>query len=292
MHTHQTPHQLASRDELLAMNLSLLTSIVMLGLKWTAYIITQSAAAFSDASETIVHLAAVAFAAYSLRVVYRPPDGDHHFGHDKIAYFSSGMEGVLVLAAGLIIIYEAVENIGTGIGLIIAAASINAVLGAYLLRAGRKNNSLILQANGKHILSDVWTSVGVVGGMGLAWWTGITAFDPIIAILFAVYIIREGSEIIRHAVRGLMDASNPDLEHRARAVLQEFCTFEHLSFHRFRLRESGTCIYIDVHLKFPEAMTIEAAHTLASRAERVIAEAVGQNADITTHLEPENDAEE
>jgi cation diffusion facilitator family transporter len=301
MHTHQTPHHSASRDEKLAMNLSLITSVVMLGLKWSAYVITQSAAAFSDASETIVHLAAVVFAAYSLRVVYRPPDSDHHFGHDKIAYLSSGVEGVLVMGAGIIIIYEAgakwlaglhLQEIGTGIAFLSVAASINAVLGAYLIRQGRKKNSLSYQAHRQHLLSDVWTSVGVVIGMGLAWWTGITAFDPIFAILFALYILREGSEIVRNSVRGLMDASNPELDHRARTALQQFCEFEHLTFHRFRLRESGTCVYIDVHLQFPEDMSIEAAHTLASRAELVIANSIGQYADITTHLEPANDIEE
>ncbi|TAE30972.1 MAG: cation transporter [Candidatus Kapaibacterium sp.] len=291
----------ASRDELVAMNLSLLTSLVMLVLKWSAYWVTQSAAAFSDALETIVHLAAVGFAAYSLRVVYRPPDSDHHFGHDKIAYFSSGIEGVLVVGAGIIIIFEAIEKwlrgihlqeLGVGILLLSVAALINTILGTYLLRKGRKKSSLILEANGKHILSDVWTSVGVVAGLGLAWWTGITAFDPIIAILFALYIIKEGGEMVHKASRGLMDASNPDLEHRARTVLEQFCTFEHLTFHRFRLRESGTCVYIDVHLQFPAEMSIDEAHKIASRAERVIAEALKQNADITTHLEPENDEEE
>jgi cation diffusion facilitator family transporter len=301
MHTPQTPHHTAAREETFAMNLSLLTSVIMLGLKWSAYIITQSAAAFSDASETIVHLAAVLFAAYSLRLVYRPADSDHHFGHDKIAYFSSGMEGVLVMGAGIIIIYEAgtkwlagihLQEIGTGIAFLTAAAAINAALGTYLLQKGRKNNSIILQANGKHILSDVWTSVGVVAGMSLAWWTGITAFDPIFAILFALYITREGSEIVRQAARGLMDASNPELEHRARTVLEQFCSREQLTFHRFRLRESGTRIYIDFHLQFPDDMSIEAAHMLASHAERTITEALEQNVDITSHLEPMNDEEE
>lgn len=283
------------------MNLSLITSVVMLGLKWYAYVITQSAAAFSDASETIVHLAAVAFAAYSLRVVYRPPDSEHHFGHDKIAYFSSGMEGVLVMGAGVIIIYEAISKwiigihlqaIGTGIVFLSLAASINALLGTYLLRQGNKKSSLILQANGKHILSDVWTSVGVVVGLTLAWWTGIVEFDPIVAILSALYIIREGSQIVHHAVRGLMDASNPELEHLARTALDQFCTFEHLTFHRFRLRESGTRVYIDFHLQFPDEMPIEAAHTLASRVERIITEALGCSADIISHLEPMNDEED
>lgn len=293
--------QTASRDETFAMNLSLITSVIMLGLKWSAYLITQSAAAFSDASETIVHLAAVSFAAYSLRVVYRPPDSDHHFGHDKIAYFSSGIEGVLVMAAGIIIVYEAVskwisgiqlQEIGTGIAYLSAAASINAALGAYLLQKGRAKNSIILQANGKHILSDVWTSIGVVAGLSLAWWTGITLFDPVVAILFALYIIREGSQIVQAASRGLMDASNPDLEHRARTVLAQFCEFEHLTFHRFRLRESGTCVYIDVHLQFPDTMSIDEAHRIATRAERVITDALGLNTDITTHLEPMNDEAE
>lgn len=286
------------------MNISLFTGIIMLAVKWTAYLITGSAAAFSDALETVVHVAAVAFAAYSLRVVYRPPDATHHFGHDKIAYFSSGAEGILVVAAGFVIIYEAVEKwlrgielheVNTGLTLLIFAAAVNAVLGTYLVRQGNRTQSIILKANGKHVLSDVWTSVGAVAGLGIAWWTGYTFFDPLVAILFALYIIREGSEIVRHAARGLMDANNPELEAIVTATLDDFCRDENLAFHRLRLRESGTRVYIDFHLQFPDGVLIEEAHAHATRAERLVARALGQTADITSHLEsahtPEHDTE-
>lgn len=294
--------QTASTEEKLAMNLSLITGFLMLGLKWSAYLITGSSAAFSDALETVVHVAAVSFAAYSLRVAYRPPDSNHHFGHDKIAYFSSGAEGALVMGAGLVIIYSAIqhwitgvhlESIGTGLVFLGLAASINAVLGVYLIREGKKKQSLILSANGKHVLSDVWTSAGAVAGLALAWWTGFTFFDPLVAILSALYIIREGSQIVSHAVAGLMDASNPVLETLAQKALVDFCTIENLTYHRLRLRESGTRIYIDFHLQFPSGFTIEEAHTLATRAEHLVASALPQSADVISHLEsahaPEHD---
>jgi cation diffusion facilitator family transporter len=292
----------ASKEEFLAMNLSLITGVLMLGLKWSAYLITGSAAAFSDALETVVHVAAVSFAAYSLRVIYRPPDSNHHFGHDKIAYFSSGAEGALVMGAGLVIIYEAItkwisgiqlQDVGKGLVFLIAAASINAVLGGYLVRKGTLNHSVILTANGRHVLSDVWTSVGAVGGLGLAWWTGWTFFDPLVAIIFALYILWEGSRIVRHATDGLMDASNPALEALASTALNSFCNEENLSFHRLRLRESGARVYIDFHLQFPNGIPIEEAHAQATRAEHLVAKALPQTADITSHLEsvhaPEHD---
>ncbi|MCS6807455.1 MAG: cation diffusion facilitator family transporter [Bacteroidota bacterium] len=292
----------APRDERIAIHLSLTAGIVMLVFKWSAYYITDSAAAFSDAIETIVHVAAVAFSAYSLHVIYRPPDNTHHFGHDKMAYFSSGIEGVLVMGAGCIIIYEAIQqwigglrlhDIDQGMLLLLAAASLNAILGIYLVRTGTTKRSVILIANGKHVLSDVWTSVGAALGLGMAWWTGWNILDPLIAIAFAVYIMREGFVITRRAADGLMDASNPELEALATQALRTFCSEENLSFHRFRLRESGSRIYIDFHLQFPNGVLIEEAHTLATRAERVVAQALPQSADVTSHLEnahtPEHD---
>jgi cation diffusion facilitator family transporter len=295
----------ASSEEIFAMNLSLAVGVVMLALKWTAYLLTNSAAAFSDALETVIHVAAVSFAAYSVRVMYRPPDSAHHFGRDKIAYFSSGAEGTLVFGAGTVIIYEALEKwitgiqlrqIETGAAFLLVAAAVNAALGAYLVRKGKKNNSIVLTANGKHVLSDVWTSVGAVCGLALAGWTGWTFFDPLTAIVFALYIMLEGGKIIRHAMRGLMDASNPELESLANKALGKFCADENLSYHRLRLRESGARVYIDFHLLFPKDMTIEEAHMLATRAERLVAQALPQSSDVSSHLEcahaPEHDEQE
>jgi cation diffusion facilitator family transporter len=289
-------HTTASPEELRAMNLSLAASACMLVLKWTAFVITGSSAAFSDAAETIVHIAAVAFSSYSLRVAYRPPDKRHHYGHDKITYLASGMEGALVLCAGVVIIGESVlkwingielDHIGEGTSLIAAAAAVNIALGLYLIRTGKRKSSPILVANGTHVLSDAWTSGGVIVGLSLAWWTGWVYFDPIFAIAFAIKIMVDGAHIIREAVGGLMDATNPALEQAAHQALEEFCANENveMSFHRVRLRQSGAKVYVDFHLQFPDGTTIEAAHAIATHAENSLAKALGQPADIMSHLE-------
>lgn len=283
-----------SHQEKKAMNISLVTGIVMLFLKWFAFWLTGSSAIFSDASETVVHIFAVGFAAYSLRIAYRPPDKDHHFGHDKISYFSAGFEGGLIIVAGIVIIYTAVdkmitgvqlEQIGVGSALVAVAGAINAVLGWYLVRVGRKTSSVILTANGKHILTDAWTSLGAILGLGIVMLTDITIFDPLIAILFAGNILYEGGKLVQNSVRGLMDKTNPELEEKAVTVLQEFCTNRGITFHRLRLRESGASVYIDFHVQFPDDTTIQTAHDIATRAEQAVAAAMNKPADVISHLE-------
>jgi cation diffusion facilitator family transporter len=283
-----------STQEKRAMNISLTVGIMMLFLKWFAFWLTGSSAIFSDASETVVHIFAVAFAAYSLRIAYQPPDEDHHFGHDKISYFSAGFEGGLIIVAAIVIIYAAIEKmitgveleqVGAGVALVAIAGAINAILGWYLLRVGKKTSSMILTANGKHILTDAWTSLGAILGLGLVLLTDITLFDPIIAILFAGNILYEGGKLVRNSVRGLMDKTNPELEEKAILVLQEFCTQEGISFHRLRLRESGASVYIDFHVQFPDETTIQMAHDIATRAEQAVAMAMDKPADVISHLE-------
>lgn len=276
------------------MNISLAVGVAMLFLKWFAFWLTGSSAIFSDASETVVHIFAVAFAAYSLRIAYQPPDEDHHFGHDKISYFSAGFEGGLIIVAAVVIIYTAVEKMITGVeleqigmggALVAIAGAINAVLGWYLLKVGKKTSSMILTANGKHILTDAWTSLGAIIGLGLVLLTDITIFDPLIAILFAGNILYEGSKLVRNSVRGLMDKTNPELEGKAIVVLQEFCTQHGISFHRLRLRESGASVYIDFHVQFPDETSIQTAHDIATRAEQAVAAAMDKPADVISHLE-------
>lgn len=283
-----------SQQEKKAMNISLATGVAMLFLKWFAFWLTGSSAIFSDASETVVHIFAVAFAAYSLRIAYQPPDKDHHFGHDKISYFSAGFEGGLIIVAAIVIIYTAIdkmmtgvqlEQIGIGSVLVAIAGAINAVLGWYLLRVGKKTSSMILTANGKHILTDAWTSFGAILGLGVVMLTDITLFDPLVAILFAGNILYEGGKLVRNSIWGLMDKTNPELEGKAILVLQEFCTHHGITFHRLRLRESGASVYIDFHVQFPDETSIQTAHDIATRAEQAIAAAMGKPADVISHLE-------
>lgn len=282
------------QQEKRTMNISLAGGVVMLFLKWFAFALTGSSAIFSDASETIVHIFAVAFAAYSLRVAYRPPDDDHHFGHDKISYLSAGFEGGLIIVAAVVIVVTAgekllypvaLEQIGAGSILVAIAGGINAVLGWYIMNVGKKTSSVILIANGKHILTDAWTSLGAIVGLGIVMITNVTAFDPLIAIVFAVNILIEGGKLVRSSVRGLMDKTNPELEEKAIATLRAFCSGHGIAFHQLRLRESGASVYIDFHLQFPDDTSIQQAHDVATQAERAVAAAMEKPADVISHLE-------
>ncbi|MBX7153368.1 MAG: cation diffusion facilitator family transporter [Candidatus Kapaibacterium sp.] len=283
-----------SKNEILAMNLSLGIGLCMLGIKWYAYFITGSVAIFSDAMESVVHQLAVAFAFYSLRVTYRPPDHDHNYGHDKITYFSAGLEGGLIIIAAIVIIGTAIkkmivgvtlEQLGTGTLLTALAGGINAVLGFYLVKVGKKEKSLIVEANGRHILTDAWTSVGAVIGLSLAAYTGYSIIDPILALLFGSNIIWEGYKLMRSAVGGLMDKSNPEFFNKAESALNEYTTNTGTTFHRLRLRESGNRVYVDFHIVFQDGTMIEDAHRLATEAELCVATAIDHACDITSHLE-------
>lgn len=277
------------------MNLSLGVGIVMLGVKWYAYVRTGSTVILSDALESVVHQFAVAFAWFSLRWSYRPPDKNHTYGHDKITYFSAGFEGGLIGLAAVLIIYTAIERLIVGIelerlemgtALTAAAGAVNALLGWYLLRIGKAERSLVVEANGRHILTDAWTSVGAVIGLLAAMGTGWMVLDPLFALVFGVHILLEGYRLVRRAVLGLMDTADPAVVEQAWRTLEEFRA-EHpmLSFHRLRLRESGQRMYVDFHVQFPEGTPIEEAHRLASEAEQRLARTLGKPSDVTSHLE-------
>lgn len=289
-----------SPNESRALNISLGIGLLMLGIKWFAYIITGSVAIFSDAMESVVHQFAVAFAWYSLRVTYRPPDNDHHYGHDKITYFSAGLEGGLIIIAAFVIIATAInkliygitlERVGSGTFLTAFAGGINAILGWYLLKVGKKERSLIIEANGRHILTDAWTSVGAVAGLLLAYYTKLTIIDPIIALVFGSNIIWEGGKLLRSAVSGLMDKTNPVYQLKAMNALDNFSAEHNVSYHRLRLRESGQRVYVDFHIVFPEGTPIEVAHQTATDAELCVLRVIDHPAEVLSHLEPLNQPE-
>ena len=192
-----------SRPQRFAMRLSLGVGFFMLASKIAAYWLTGSAAILSDAAESVVHIVAVSFAAYSLWLSLKPPDRSHLYGHDKISFFSAGFEGAMIVMAAFYIIYVSVqkwmaglklEHLGLGTGLIVLASLINGGLGFFLIAIGRKHRSLILEANGRHVLTDCWTSIGVVIGLTLAMFTGWLEFDPLVAILVALNILWSGGQ--------------------------------------------------------------------------------------------------
>lgn len=285
----------AIHDNKMAMRWSLVIGVSMFFMKIYAFYITQSAAILSDAAESVVHVLAVSFAAYSLWLSTKPADNTHLYGHDRISFFSAGFEGAMIVMAAIYIIYESImkwihglflENIETGTFFIVAATIINGLLGWYLVRKGKKNNSLILVANGKHVLTDSWTSFGVIAGLLLTMATGWLPFDPIVAILVALNILWSGGKLMRQSIGGLMDEADPAVHDKITAILEKETKKNSIFFHDVRHRNAGNKLHIEFHLLFHKDMTIAEAHEKATLIEQVIAKSLPIVTEITTHLEP------
>lgn len=275
--------------------LSLAVGVLMLIIKWYAYSITGSSAILSDAAESVVHVVGVGFAVFSMWLSLQPADSSHPYGHDKINYFSAGAEGGLIVLAAIYIIYISIRRLFVGIELTnldkgtlftFGASVINLVLGGYLVWKGKKTKSIILLANGKHVLTDSWTSFGVVAGLGLTMLTGWLPFDPLIAIIVAVNILWSGGKLIRQSAGGLMDESNTELRDSILKVLNSETLNRGLKYHELRYRESGNSVWIEVHLLFPKGTLLEEAHKSATEIEKLIKKSLNSSVNIVTHLEP------
>jgi cation diffusion facilitator family transporter len=287
--------EIGRKTQLFAIRLSLIIGVVMLAGKWYAYAITDSAAILSDAAESVVHIMAVGFAAFSMWLVYQPPDESHPYGHDKVSFFSAGVEGGLIILAAAFIIFESIKkligginitNLDIGTYVVLAASLINLALGGYLVWQGKKSNSLILIANGKHVLTDSWTSFGVVAGLGLVLLTGWLPFDPIIAIVVALNIVWSGGKLVRQAVGGLMDEADPKLERSIRLILDDETAKRGLQYHELRYRETGNFIWVEYHVLFPEDARLHDAHDKATEIEVLLSTSLHRPARIISHLEP------
>ncbi|MEZ5352191.1 MAG: cation diffusion facilitator family transporter [Bryobacteraceae bacterium] len=289
------------RDRRLAMRLSLLVGFGMLAGKLAAYHLTNSAAILSDAAESVIHVAAVAFAAFSLRLSSRPADGDSPYGYERMTFFSAGFEGGAITVAAFWIIYAAIEKwraglvleqIGLGALLTLAASLVNLALGWYLIRTGRRTRSLILEANGKHVLTDSWTSFGVVAGLILVLITGWKPFDPLVAIAVALNILWTGAGLIRTAVRGLLDL--PDQAQRAE-IEQLVSTLGRemgMRHHRLRFRDTGSRVIVSLHLLFPASETIGSVHRRATLFEQAMEARAPFPLEVISHLESIEDHED
>jgi cation diffusion facilitator family transporter len=283
-----------SRDARFAMRLSLIFGLVMLIGKTTAYFMTHSAAIFSDAAESVIHVVAVGFAAFSLRLSAKPASSHFLYGYERITFFSAGFEGAMIVMAAIAILFESIwqwisglrlERLGTGVSLILMAGILNAGLGYYLLRVGRRTNSIILEANGKHVLTDSWTSFGVVAGLGLVLLTHWKPFDPLVAIVVAVNILWSGGHLVWRSAIGLLDYSDPKAGRRIRDKLDSICAELAIEYHGVRFRTTGRRQIIEVHLLFPRLTTVSEAHRLATVLEERLSAEVGMPAEVITHLE-------
>ncbi len=277
-----------------AMGVSLVIGVLMFFMKTGAYLLTGSAAILSDAADSVVHVAAVCFAFYSLRISYKPADREHLYGHAKISFFSAGFEGAMIILAALYIICESLykwiiglhlENLGLGTLITAAAAIINGALGAYLLWVGRRNHSLIVQADGKHVLTDCWTSAAVLVGLGLTLTTGWLPWDPICGIVMALNILISGIGLIRSAFSGLMDTADPKVHRQLQEILKRETAKYDISFHALRHRSVGDSHWVELHFLFPEGTSIGEAHRTATSIEKIIEQAFAPHVHVTSHLE-------
>jgi len=277
-----------------AMAVSLAFGLLMLGGKLLAYWLTGSAAILSDAIESVIHVAAVSFAALSLWLSSRPADRHFSFGYERINFFSAGFEGALIILAAAGIIYSAariwaagvpLQRLSEGTLITLAAAVVNAALGYYLVRIGKRHHSLILEANGRHVLTDSWTSFGIVGGLSLVLLTGWRVLDPLFAVAVALNILWSGGKLVWRSVTGLMDYSDPAIGRQIKQRLDELCDELGLQYHGVRFRNAGYRHMIEVHLLFPFDTGLGEAHRVATLIEERLPERLDIPAEVVTHLE-------
>jgi cation diffusion facilitator family transporter len=294
--------------------LSIIAAITTIVLKGYAYWLTGSVGLLSDALESLINLAAGIIVLIVLSIAARPPDEGHAYGHEKIEYFSSGAEGVMILLAAFSIGFTAwqrlwnpqpLQQLDVGIAVSVLAALINFIVARVLISVGRRRQSITLEADGKHLMTDVWTTAGVIIGIGTIavanrleftldaarqlGMNGWEILDPIIAILVALHIVWAGSQLIHRTVSGLMDAALPsEDQEKIRAVLEQFVVSHGIAFHALRTRYSGARRFMSVHVLVPGNWTVQRGHDLLEDIERRIMGKFG-NIDIETHLEPVED---
>jgi cation diffusion facilitator family transporter len=277
--------------------LSIGAAIATIALKTLAWRLTDSVGFLSDAAESVVNLVAALVALVTIRWATRPPDDEHMYGHEKAEYFSAGAEGAFILVAAASIAFYAVgrlihpvaiEDAGVGIAVSAAASLINLAVATILIRAGREHRSITVEADGRHLMTDVWTSVGVVAGVAAVWVTGWERLDPIVALAVAANIVVAGVKLIRRSSGGLLDRTLPAAEQEQIEAVLDRARARGIQFHAVRTRQSGRRSFVSLHILVPGAWTIQQGHDLSEQLESEI-RAVLPHANVLTHLEPVED---
>ena len=278
--------------------LSIGAALATIALKTLAWWLTGSIGMLSDALESLVNLAAAAMALWMLHVAASPPDAEHPYGRSKAEYFAAGIEGAMIVVAAAGIVWAAVPRLMEpraldmpmiGIALTAAASAINLAVGLLLVRVGKDQDSLTLEADGRHLLTDVWTSVGVIGGVALVAQTGWLRIDPLMALAVAAHIVWTGFGLMRRSVSGLLDAAIPgDDQNEVSRLFAEYSRRYGISFHALRTRQAGARRFISFHMLVPDNWTVARAHQLSEEIESRIRSLV-PNAGVFTHIEPISD---
>lgn len=279
-----------------ALTISFLISFISLGIKVAATMLTDSTTALSDAAESVVHVFAVGFVLFGYYVSLKPADENHLYGHERIEFLSVGVEGAVILLAAITITIHALNNLFTGFELhelkagmylMGIAALVNLVLGLYIRRVGREENNMMAVGNGKHVLTDVWTSGGVIITLFSIQYTGWVYLDTMVSLAIAVYISREGFKLMRFSVNGIMDARDPEIHRALVEVLKEDLPDTVVGWHNLRHRTSGQTTWVELHVVFEKEVSLKLAHDRATVLERKLIDALHGDAVVTLHLEPE-----
>jgi cation diffusion facilitator family transporter len=277
--------------------LSIAAAIATMALKGVAYLLTGSVGLLSDALESLVNLAGALMALAMLTVAARPPDEEHAYGHGQAEYFSAGAEGALIVIAALSIAVAAVDRLmhprplqqlGLGLTVSVVAGLLNLAVALVLLRASRRHRSATLQASAHHLLTDVWTTVGVLVGVAAVAVTGWLTLDPLVALAVAANIVWTGGRILRDSVAGLMDAALPAAEQRLLHELLRRYAAEGVEYHALRTRRAGAQRFVSLHVLVPPTWSVQQGHDMLERIEADIRDALPP-VTVLTHLEPLGD---
>lgn len=280
-----------------AILISLGIGVLIVAIKIGAFLTSGSMALMADMLESLVHNLAVAFAVYCLWLSRLPADDNHLYGHGKSQFLSAAVEGALVSGAGLLILFNSsrawwigydLSDVQLGAGFALLAGVVNGILGGWLVQTGKKRNSIILTANGKHVLSDVITTGAALAGMLAAWMTGWIWIDLLAAAAGGLYILFEGLKLLRQSVGGLLDEANRGVDQKLRRVLDEESDEHAISYHKLRHRSEGDKHWMELHLVMDDDLLLQDAHKLASHLEEVIRQNIVEPVVITTHLEPKS----
>jgi cation diffusion facilitator family transporter len=300
------PHKQAEHNDLMQNRASLTkfawlsigAAVATITLKTGAYFLTGSVGLLSDAIESLVNLAGAIVALIMLTIAARPADEDHVYGHSKAEYFASVTEGILILGAAIGIMVTAVqrlldprplEQLGIGLGVSVTASVINWVVARRLMVEGRNRSSITLESDAHHLMTDVWTSVGVIGGVAIAGISGWSILDPLVAIAVALNIIWTGVQLVRRSVEGLMDMALPESDLQKIETVMVKYREKGVGFHALRTRQAAARGFISVHLLVPGDWTVHDAHHIAEDFESDIRMALGGVVTVFTHLEPAED---
>ena len=277
--------------------LSIVAAVTTIGLKLGAYYLTGSVGLFSDAAESVVNLVAAVAALLALTFAVRPPDEEHTFGHSKAEYFSSGLESALIIIAaawigvtawGRLMDPQPLQNVGLGLSITLGAAALNGVVALVLLRAGQRLRSITLKADAQHLLTDVWTSVGVVLGVLMVQLTGWLVLDPLIGLVVVANIVWTGFRLLRDTAEGLLDRALPSADQAVIFRILSRYEREGIRFHAVRTRAAGQRRFVSMHVLVPGLWTVQQGHDLSEKIEADVAEALPQST-FFIHIEPSED---